>query len=180
MSNYSDNGLVILALIFLSENNKGKVAAFSVLYHCEWSIFGFWTVSQITQDMWRRHLAFWETFSLLCQSVARCTRFFISRGVSAIRFYGWNPPAWRFTLHRCQTWPAVQIFTDQHSNSCPNTYTHTQTQKVQSHRRGHILSHPPHLVLLHIWILYSFTLYITLLLLSSSPSFSLILLSSSL
>ena len=39
--------------------------------------------------------------------------------------------------------------------------------------------HTLHLVLLHIWILYSFALYITLLLLSSSPSFSLILLSSS-
>lgn len=57
-----------------------------------------------------------------------------------------------------------------------HTHSYVQTQRVQSHERGHILSHPPHLVLLHIWILYSFTLYITLLLLlllSSSPSLSL-------
>lgn len=76
---------------------------------------------------------------------------------------------------------AALLYADQwwqHSLS----YKLTQTQKVQSHERVHILSHPPHLILLHIWILYSFTLYITLLLLlllhSSSHSFSLILLSS--
>lgn len=66
-----------------------------------------------------------------------------------------------------------------HSRLTQAKQTHTKYQ-VQSHERDRILSHPPHLVLLHIWILYSFALYITLLLLLlSSPSFSLIVISSS-